>query len=95
MCPLTVIHVRASSGSEARAEAGGTCGRKTPTFRQGLELTSAAGAEHASDTLRRGQERAGQTCSRPEDAACGGVAETKSAPSWTRTKNPLIKSQML
>ena len=44
---------RTSSGSEARAEAGDTCGRWTPTFGKGRELTSAAGAEHASDPLRQ------------------------------------------
>ena len=41
-----------SSWPEARAEAGDTCGRKTLTFRQSLEITSAAGAEHASGRLR-------------------------------------------
>jgi len=41
-----------SSRPEARAEAGDTCGRWTPTFRQSTEITSAAGAEHASGRLR-------------------------------------------
>jgi hypothetical protein len=57
-CPTDFA--QGSSWPEARAEAGDTCGRWTPTFRPSRELTHrrwvgdliAAGAEHASGQLR-------------------------------------------
>ena len=48
-----------SSRPEARAEVGDTCGRRAPIFRWRRELTSAAGAEHASGWLRRRAWQAG------------------------------------
>ena len=57
--PRQVISAGEAAGSEARAEAGDTCGRRAPTFRQSRELTSAAGAEHASGRLRRRALQAG------------------------------------